>query len=121
MTQIKPTYVTFEQARKLKQKECDIKTETIFQYSDEEGWNKVENFPKYYAKGCSHCNRPEQWQVIEWLRVVHGIWVYVFRHDNNQFFWSIDSTQEEFTSDNSFISPQEAYSAAFDYVLNNLI
>jgi hypothetical protein len=57
--------------------------------------------------------------LCEWLRVNHGIWVYSFRHDENIFYWSIDTIEREFTAGDSFNTPQEAYSAAFDYILNN--
>jgi hypothetical protein len=114
METIKPTYVTFEQAKLLKEEGFDEKTQTIFQYSAD--WNKVETNPKYYVDGCSQCSRPEQWQVVEWLRVNHNIWIYVFRSKEGYFYNIVTGK-----NDPVFETPQEAYSAAFDYVLNNLI
>jgi hypothetical protein len=141
MQEIKPTYVTFEQAKLLAEKsfdefcshyyindfqnfkhdgmlhkcglpnECDSKN--IFQYV------KRKNQPHL-------CNAPEQWQIIEWLRVNHGIWVDVSLNQFSkpkdlQWMYSIvfleDCTYSH--SSKSYNSPQEAYSSAFDYILNN--
>jgi hypothetical protein len=70
-----------------------------------------------------HClTIPEHWQVIEWLRVNHGIWVSVFNDDVNYFWMSIVlSTKERLKDGNAkeFDTPQEAYSEAFDYIKNN--
>ena len=146
---IKPHYVDFNTAKLLKEKRlvADCKKYWV-KYTDTEykemsdiqledldreigiGGNLV--IPKY-----------EQWQVVEWLRVNHGIWVYSypihpFNSDEDDGYpktvWisKIISTnyvfQEKFIdSDNGLAvnhhnSPQEAYSAAFDYIrLNNLI
>jgi hypothetical protein len=64
---------------------------------------------------------PEQWQVVEWLRVNHGIWVYSY---NNGTSW-IGSIQKTNGSIIRIIPannlPQEAYSACIDYVLKHLI
>ena len=62
-------------------------------------------------------------EVVMWLYEKHGIWIYSFRHDfNNEFYWHIDTSHEdEFTSDMNFNSPTEAYEAAIEYVLKNLI
>jgi hypothetical protein len=80
--------------------------------------------------------------IVEWLRVNHDIWVYSypihpFNSDEDTSYpktvWisKIISTNYKFEekfidADNGLAinhhkSPQEAYSAAFDYVLNNLI
>jgi len=126
---IEPTYVTFEQAKLLKEKGFDISTNTIFQYNEEENWNRIERMPKYYAQGCSQCSRPEQWQVVEWMRVKHGIWIntgiitlnggvmwfpeYIIIHNS-----TIELPKQ---IEGNFTTPQQAYSSAFDYVLTKLI
>lgn len=103
----------------------------------------------------SNYTAPEQWQVVEWLRVNHGIWISILHRDvrnqpimdNNNiikyinfkgFTFHIVSTLEcnNLMSDKIeeylnggigkgcgivFETPQQAYSAAFDYILNNLI
>ena len=80
---------------------------------------------------------PEQHQVVEWLRVNHGIWVYV-ESDCYGELWYVELTvcSQEVWEDldkrhgiisaprkfnNEHKSPQQAYSAAFDYVLKELI
>lgn len=54
-------------------------------------------------------------QIIMWLYEKHGIWISVI-HQHNKFFWKFGSYQTQ-----EFNSPTEAYEAAIDYVLNNLI
>jgi len=64
-------------------------------------------------------------QIIDWLRVKHSIWVYCSNTANSgELFWLKISKKGKLIyerNDITFNSPQEAYSAAFDYVLNNLI
>lgn len=78
---------------------------------------------------------PEQHQVVEWLRVNHGINVlpienYTYPNEiKNRWKYQIINKQEKdrdifnkkffIEVDYEFQSPQEAYSAAFDYILNN--
>ena len=54
-------------------------------------------------------------EVIMWLYEKHGIWISVI-HQHNKFFWKFGSYQTQ-----EFNSPTEAYEAAIDYTLNNLI
>lgn len=129
---IKPTYVTFEQAKLLKEKGfkyyCPLSyweqklTNNTPGYALENGETSQENyynFERYYA--------PEQWQVVEWLRIKHGIWVWVrpfkdhaadnndpIQHQMNIFFKGVSISKE-------FDSHEEAYSAAFDYILKEMI
>jgi hypothetical protein len=66
--------------------------------------------------------------LVEWLRVNHGIWVrlttyafgFQYHLDNtpDPETWNID---RRYDCADDFKTPQEAYSAAFDYILNNLI
>jgi hypothetical protein len=144
---IKPTYVTFEQAKLLKEKGFTKENG----YACREGWinylysftgatGTPENDSGYVLDtlGNSHLiERPEQWQVVEWLRVNHGINVlpiesYTYPDEiKNRWKYQIINKQEKnrhifnkkffIESDYEFQSPQEAYSAAFDYILNNLI
>jgi hypothetical protein len=82
---------------------------------------------------------PEQWQVIEWLRLNHGIWVSVdwmsrVKPYESGYYCHLRGTTKKLNQDNFIVIndtlnpgyevfnlPQEAYLAAFDYVLNNLI
>ena len=54
--------------------------------------------------------------LCDWLRTNHDIWISVYRHDKNQFYWSIDNEEYEFNSDDSFKIPQEAYFEAFIFI-----
>ena len=106
MKTIEPTYVTFEQAERLneKRKNC-IEHDRCEQY----------------------LMQPEQWQVVEWLRVNHDIHVTYdvgmtgyyglikYREAEKLLYLSKWINEQE----NPLRSPQEAYSAAFDYIFNN--
>jgi hypothetical protein len=124
-------YVNFNQAKLLKAKgfdeECSeyyLKDGINYSYPNPENWNlKIDTI-----------SRPEQHQVVEWLRVNHGIWIqtpYSY-NDGNVYCWTICKINEIESEQNCWLSgldteivgyasPQEAYSAAFDYVLTNLI
>ena len=135
MNEIKPTYVSFEQAKRLKEKGFDLYLNAIYKTDgtlvENVNLTKVEKlFPA-----------PEQWQVVEWLRVKHGIWVSV-DVVKEYWFWKIRgingkeivkeqlpielcTTLTDLLFSNTkylkYTSPQEAYSAAFDYILTNII
>lgn len=135
---MQPTYVTFEQAKLLKDKGFDEKVFSYFRKGTSI-WNSFPNFEQEPDDWNSNnyidcCSRPEQWQVIEWLRIKHGIWIEVHHiktFDVNRFhliIWNYKNTEDYITIHckngvgyKVWNSPQEAYSAAFDYVLNNLI
>lgn len=125
-----PKCVTFEQAKLLKEKGFDEPT-NYYYYVD----GKINTQKDKYHKGrlvdrniYEHQYAvPEQWMVIEWLRVVHNIWIEVHGWTKQpvgdeiwehcyQSFVNGDATDVSI-----FKTPQEAYSVAFDYVLNNLI
>jgi hypothetical protein len=129
--EIKPTYVTFEQAKWLKEKGFKYYCQTSYWnnkltyhtpgYPLENGETSQENyydFPRYYA--------PEQWQVVEWLRVKKGIWVHVYYlTDRKCWGWDCYKYLEDgllndpaFSFNMNLQSPQEAYSSAFDFLLN---
>ena len=66
--------------------------------------------------------------ICEWLRVVHGIWVNAdlnqfSKPDDLQWFYSIIflKTCIYTNAKEHYNTPQEAYSAAFDYILKELI
>jgi len=125
--EIKPTYVTFKQAKLLKENGFNIKTNTAFYPNGE-----VSNYYPYdnLGENNSYFWRPEQWEVIEWLRVEKDI--YVASHFDTLFLkgkYNIlihkISLQTIYPIPNKkqsgYNSPQESYSAAFDYILNNLL
>lgn len=114
--EIKPTYTTFEQAKWLFEK--GFKGIQI-----DYGLNQMLNNSK----------TPEQWEVVEWLRINHGIWVVpdikhtkgVGLHFGIDIWKLIPEVEVKYIPNNiseDYNSPQEAYSAAFDYIKqNNLI
>jgi hypothetical protein len=70
--------------------------------------------------------------VVEWLRVNHGIWIKIGMEDTENYTIVFDYTilktiktdvlEVSFDSKKSdFNTPQEAYNAGFNHVLNNLI
>jgi hypothetical protein len=156
---IKPTYVTFEQSQWLKDKGFDEYCNQYYSQALFEGTNKDWEgiFSKFtvFKRSDFHfnskpqnndlwfeCSAPEQWLVVEWLRVNHGIWVYVTQKIdwgktldsiptfvNNTWEFYIDKVNSfqrngltVHFENNFHNSPQEAYSAAFDYIKdNNLI
>jgi hypothetical protein len=135
METIKPTYTTFEQSKLLKEKGFNIICkqrywegyENIFHFQDScilNNWNNYDDSSTIYFSA------PEQWQVVEWLRINHGIWASPGIINLNgvvkwfpicfKFVNGLLEIRKDI--DGNFDTPQEAYSAAFDYILtNNLI
>ena len=120
-------FIPYEQALALKEIGFDVPTLTAF--DDEDGilvssYSENVFSPINYNTSGYKTSRPEQWQVVEWLRVNHGIWVYVVGGGNNRYYPMYqDKNQYKLALDldKCYDTPQEAYSAAFDYILNNLI
>jgi hypothetical protein len=146
MKNIQPTYATFEQAKMLKEKGFDGECARFYTKSncklygiDEHGrYYPIKNKSKelWIVGNVAVLNiknlilAPEQWQVVEWLRVNHGIWVsvqykgFIVNRELIEFHYEIKYCKELpnlIRNENSFNSPQEAYSAAFDYILKELI
>jgi len=133
---IKSTYVSFEQARLLKEKGFNVSLYNFYYQENEKSNPFLSNGMEYEsdrdckwdwnssiipypndAKGIYH-SAPEQWQVVEWLRLNHGIWVYVTQ--GYKWKWNIETVENnprKFYNDGLEDSPQEAYSAAFDHIL----
>jgi hypothetical protein len=126
MTQeIKPTYVTFEQAKWLKEKGFKgrsryyggsgelVEVPNIIEYDYRHTNNEMQRF---------RWEAPEQWQVCEWLRVKYGIWIYVLPYSTLFRPYAeelVDNDKFGKWEGHKYSTPQEAYSAAFDYILNN--
>lgn len=146
-TKIEPCYVTFEQAKLLKEKGFDIPvrygvygrkmkmTEYVGSTRNPCQIDRNWNTPK--AKSWSV---PEQWQVVEWLRVEKGIWILVIPTVTSDWTYKIIRVIGEVDNDvisglisvsdippykdvcaYDFSTPQEAYSHAFDHIIENLI
>jgi hypothetical protein len=150
--EIKPTYVTWEQAKLLKEKgfdeECKFYYDLGFKeltFHVEDTWKNSE-IQNGYPNGVFEklgkypmISAPEQWKVVEWLRVVRGIWIVVdwmtrTKPYNSGYYCHLRGTSKRLNQDNFIVindtlnpgyevfnSPQEAYSAAIDYILKELI
>jgi hypothetical protein len=156
MENIQPTHATSEQAKLLKEKKFIMKCRSYylkgydypFEGVDDEYWgdNRFKNWNADVIgikpfEGFT--SAPEQWQVVEWLRFNHDIWVSVIKIDGFQdlYYYTITGSSEFFNNGRTitveewddetcdkmgynnkyFNLPQEAYSAAFDYILKELI
>jgi len=145
---IEPTYVSFEQAKLLKDKGliADCRgywvryTNTKYK---ELSNTELEDLDREIGIGeCLIIPKYEQCQVVEWLRVVHGTIVFVLPDNEDDFLKTqrviytptvykvVDGLSylykelircREGNGIKYFNTPQEAYSAAFDYVLKELI
>lgn len=120
---IQPAYANFEQAKCFKEKGFDL---PVFSYFRNE--NSVWNFYPMFEQSPDNWNansyidcysRPEQWQVVEWLRVEKGIWVEVLTEKFLFIFQIKKIGKEGFIAGKFENTPQEAYSAAFDYIKDN--
>jgi hypothetical protein len=111
---IEPTYATFEQAKWLKEKGFDNVCSNYYHIR-----GKLMNLENGDT-GEWECDSPEQWQVVEWLRVEKGIWVSVLSTpDLSMFYFAITTKRSKNRISENYNSPQEAYSVAFDYIKDN--
>ena len=127
--EIKPAYVTFEQAKWFKEKGLIANCKRYWvKYSNTEykemSDNQYEDLDREIGIGSNLIiSKYEQWQVVEWLRVNHGIWITVTSISQESWQWHItkpgDSLGKLYEED--FYSPTEAYEAAIEYCLRNLI
>jgi len=146
---IEPKYVTFEQGKLLKEKGFNVSCQHFYElalttqedgedgYSGPFGWKRGElNLRQgYFTNGSTltdfssdnwfMCAVPEQWQVVEWLRINHDIWIVAFPELLNgeevRYYPSIFEQGVGEDINEYFDSPQEAYSASITYILENLI
>ena len=123
-------YVTFEQAKWLKEKGMylDGYLQDVWlgnKYEKKRG--KIVEAPVFGLGSSSKL--PEQHQVVDWLLEKHGIWVSVGNVYSEYTHWAYGIGKENKgmilpfrqgqDSHDYFNSPQQAYSAAFDYIRNN--
>lgn len=125
------TPVTFEIAKLLKEKEYEGETSSkeyrslYYNIVDE----KLHTW-EYFQAFKNMLKAPSIAQVIMWLYEKHGIWIFCDR--TTTWFWTIQKStgeyihhedQEPLTDQicNGFNSPTEAYLAAIEYTLKNLI
>jgi len=130
---MEPHYVTFEQAKLLK--ELGFNVPVLNWYHSLSKKFNTNQIKCSMNKITDNYSTPEQHQVVEWLRINHGVWVHVEgdcygeawftrlticskeKWENLEFRSAVNNSR--FYNFNS--TPQEAYSAAFDYILPILI
>ena len=118
---IEPKYVTFEQAKLLKEKGFDNVQCTGYYFGTDDC---IPITSDKQHKTQDKCLAPEQHQVVDWLLEKHNIWITVTSVSQESWQWHItkpgDSLGKLYEED--FYNPKEAYSAAIDYILlNNII
>jgi hypothetical protein len=135
--EIKPTYITFEQAKLLKEKGFDVDCTHAYCQSVNLDRPIEHCFPRinqYKPNVKEEWLAPEQWQVVEWLLLNHRLDIIVkYPESNTNKVEGINSVYYDLEIYKlqggdahklyKFIGvsdkKQEAYSAAFDYILNN--
>jgi hypothetical protein len=130
MTQ--PTYVTFEQAKKLTQLGLSVKSDKYWVMMTKDEYTEMSDVQLEdldYSVGIGGnlvITKYQQWQVVEWLLDKYGIYVSVdmlYDEGETGFWYCIRQKKDDDHAMCSmeYLSPREAYEAAIDYVLNNLI
>ena len=141
------TLVTFELAKLLKEKGFDIATRKYYEHSLTErynsedgysgpfGWKKGETILQegYHINNSKFDNSNDDWficstptisEVVMWLYEKHGLWVEVIVEQPFYFGYDVFKVKNNVSQIKKFISynsPTEAYLAAIEYTLNNLI
>lgn len=137
---MEPTYVTFEQAKLLKEKGFDLVCTMRYNELRELAATKLgmHGNPNNYSGSYS---APEQWQVVEWLFDKHDIDVSVYgklpyvifpdsEYGEGELQWHFEyriiqnkdgQKCEVIEPKEWFDSKQQAYLAAFDYIFKELI
>lgn len=126
MNKIEPQYVTFTQAKLLKEKGLKLNfCREVFYINPNKksepiriemihDWELIEDKEWYSA--------PEVWQVVEWLRLKHNIDVHHVIVAASHYGYNIfQNRTRKHKEEGYFLTPQEAYLAAFDYILKELI
>jgi hypothetical protein len=139
-----PLYMVYKDYSLLHKTNPDVyKDEIVFESvtPNSSKFGSVENFYNGSNKILPTYHAPEQWQVVEWLLQNHGIFVRInptiieYNKSKDDIKWCFDvfnlqtylkngkvwgAEHKGIYSNNTYYeTPQEAYSAAFDYILNN--
>jgi len=130
MQKIEPAYVSFQQAKWLMEigfdsdycNHCYDKSGTLRRASVTNKWIKEDGG---YHNTVNVFIAPEQWQVVEWLRVNHGVWVVAIPMLHNgvtlTYYPSIFEQGVGEDIEKYFNSPREAYSEAFNYIMQHIL
>jgi hypothetical protein len=144
---IEPRYVDFSTAKLLKEKGFEIDDTTFMSFYRNGKENNIGfdtgSLPDSYSEEFFNPHidllKPEQHQVVEWLTLNHGIWVSIdwmsrVKPYESGYYCHLRGITKKLNQDNFIVindtlnpgyevfnSPQEAYSAAFDYILKELI
>jgi len=126
---IQPKYISFEIAKWLKEKGFDIPVQygvfgKAMKFTEDFGnrhrpKSRLRNWNTDKANSYSV---PEQWKVVEWLRVKHGIFIEIRYMDDVLTYGYVITTIIDNTEQDEkygYKTPKEAYSAAFDYIKDN--
>lgn len=119
--------VSYELAKLLKEKGFNLKVVNFYNYeklsliSDKD--RQVEGLVNYNPINWNFVKEhftsaPSIAEVVMWLYEKHGIWIEVTTDVNGKFCWLVKQFR---ASNNNFNSPTEAYEAAIDYTLKNLL
>jgi hypothetical protein len=121
MEEIQPKYVSFENAKLLKEKGFDVEEPCT-----------CGGYPTCICdevRSSKHIYKPEHWVVIEWLRIKHNLWLIadnILSHDANEpssFDWQCTNllTDEVIYDDSIFNTPTEAIENGITHILTHLI
>jgi hypothetical protein len=129
-------YTTYEQAKWLKKKGYEIDTDEVLFCRDEINnieEHQIKNRDVIYNGGILYMVDEneyrvyEQHQVVDWLLEKHGIWVYVDTHEYGKwcFNYKVIKPNKEYPHINvsgefgleNYSTPQDAYSSAFNYIM----
>src|SRR5574343_935867 len=119
------TVISFEVAKLLKEKEFDEVTDLIYMtnHTSEVLFENI-NGLKHLDGNNPFVSAPTIAEVVMWLYEKHGIWIdVVLSRNEKQFTFMIQSLSFDANKflNEYFNSPTEAYEAAIEYTLNNLI
>jgi hypothetical protein len=125
---IKPTFVTLQQAKLLNDNKFNIDCRNHWEEGKRSTTPDIWEINGYGEAATNSYPAPEQWQVVEYLRINHNIWIVVnldsVHNEGIMYFANVIKFGKHHKCKHKTIfykTPQEAYSAAFDYVLNNMI
>jgi len=124
-------YVTPEQARWLKDKEFNLVCDYMYtdRFPNDLTYNRYGSTnlksKEEFLKVGTYNMAPEQWEIVEWLRINHNIWIYPL-YDGKQWYYQINRTDDPLYCCIQFDfvdqdTPEKAYSAGFDFIFEKLI